>query len=92
MNLYTWLLSSVGPLVYRVLTVLGFGWISFSAVTAATTALKTQVINDMSSVGGITFQILSLAGIPEALSIILGALSSRAALQFVGNRLAKLPT
>lgn len=91
MNIYTWLLNTVGPIVYRVLTVLGFGWLSYTSVMQAVTVLKTQVITDLSSTSGITFQILSLAGVPEAVSIILGAVTSRATLQFVGQSLQRLP-
>lgn len=76
-TLAAWLISMVGPLVLRALTMLGIGVIAFTGVTAAVQGLIDMATSNWSSVPSDILALGSIAGIPQALGIICGAFVAR---------------
>jgi hypothetical protein len=77
MPLLSTLLTLAGPFALRVLTVLGLGTITFTGVTSSIQGLIDMAVINY---GGMSADILSLAGlagIPQALGIIAGAMTAR---------------
>jgi Protein of unknown function (DUF2523) len=76
----TWvsmLMGLAGPMVLRVLTVLGLGTVTFTGVV---TSLQSLIDLAVTNYGGMSADILALAGlagIPQALGIVAGALTAR---------------
>jgi cobalamin synthase len=76
----TWLVSLATPAVFGVLKALGFGFVTFAALTAA---LNVALDAARSSWGGVTgdlLGLLQLAGSGTAFSIIAGAMVARVAI------------
>lgn len=73
------LASAVGPLAKRVLTSLGFGIISFAAVTAALNTLIGYAQGAYNGMPMYAFAFLGLAGVGYGLGLIAAALVFRAA-------------
>jgi len=76
----TWLVSLAGPAVFTVLKALGFGFVTFAALT---TALGIALDSARSAWGGLTGDLLGLielAGASTAISIVAGALVTRVAI------------
>lgn len=90
-NMFVWLLAAVWPLAKQVLVSLGVGWITYEAVTALVDVLKGYVAAQIGSFNGTLLQLVSLSGCVEAVGIILGALTARAALTSMA-RLGKVTT
>jgi hypothetical protein len=80
MNLAAWLLSMAGPLVLRALTVLGLGTLTFTGVTASLQGLIDLAVSNWASLGADILALASLAGIPQSLGIITGAMTARVGL------------
>jgi len=76
----TWLASSAGAIAKRVLIALGIGTITYTGVDVAFNAMKDLVISNYSGFIGAGAQIASLAGIHEAIGILLAALAARVGL------------
>jgi len=64
----------------RILASLGIGFISMAAYGAAVTTLISVAKSNWSGIGGVTLQILSLAGAHIGFGIILGAVVVRVSL------------
>ena len=80
MNLWTFLLSAVGPLALRVIAALGISVLTFTGVD---TALESLIAQAQSSWGGMPADVLglaSVAGLPACLGLVAGAMSSRVAM------------
>lgn len=77
MNLGTWLLGLVGPLALRVLTTLGLGTVTFTGVTLAMQGLIDSATSNWASVAADVLALASIAGIPQALGLIAGAMVAR---------------
>ena len=90
-NVFAWLLAAALPIARKILVGLGIGWVTYESFGFLVTQLQNAVIGAWGQVGGVTFQILSLAGVPESLGIVLGGFSARAALMAVA-RLGKIAT
>lgn len=73
----TLLISLAGPMALRVLTVIGLGTITFTGVTASLQGLIDMAINNWSQVPGDILMLASLAGVPQAVGIICGAMTAR---------------
>jgi len=69
----------------KFLQLLGIGFLSYEGVTILTNSLIAQVQAAWGGLTGSALQILSLAGVPESLGIICGALVARASLVAVGK-------
>lgn len=77
-TLASFLLAIVGTLAGRVLLSLGIGWISYAGVTTALNAVRGQITAAW-SVSSPVFDMLFLAGMGQAVGILLAAFSVRAA-------------
>lgn len=77
MTLATWLLSMAGPLVLRVFTTLGLGVMTFTGVTASLQGLIDMATSNWASMGADILALASIAGLPQALGIICGAMTAR---------------
>ena len=65
----------------KVMASLGLGFISSASFVVVMNSLVTLVVDRFGSMVGAGFQLASLAGIPSAMGIILGAFVTRAAFQ-----------
>lgn len=84
-----WLFALIVPLAQKLLVGLGIGWVTFEAFNYLAVQLQGAVLSAWGQVGGVTFQILSLAGVPDALGIVLGGFTAKAAIAAVA-RLGKV--
>lgn len=76
-TLAAFLMSMAGPLVLRVLTMLGIGVFTFTGVTAAVQGLIDMATSNWGSLPSDILALASIAGIPQALGIITGAFVAR---------------
>lgn len=67
------LMAAAGPLVLRVLTLLGIGTMTFTGVTSALQGLIDMATSNWTSLPSDILALSSIAGIPQALGIIAGA-------------------
>jgi len=88
-TIYTWLLAALPSFVYRVLVLLGFSWVSYQSISTIVNSLKTYTQSKLDSVPSDILQLLSLIGLPEALSIMFGALLTRASWEAI-NKLQRI--
>lgn len=88
-TIYTWLLAALPGFVYRVLVLLGFSWVSYQSISTIVNSLKTYTQSKLDSVPSDILQLLSLIGLPEALSIMFGALLTRASWEAI-NKLQRI--
>lgn len=88
-NIFVWLLAAVWPLAKKVLVSLGIGWATYGGLSLIAGQIKTEVIAAWGGLGQASLQILTLAGVPQALGILLGALTAAATMTAV-NRLTKV--
>lgn len=91
LNVAGWLLALAVPLARKILVALGIGWLTYESFGFLVTQLQNAVLGAWGQVGGVTFQLLSLAGVPDSLGIILGGFAARAALMGVA-KLGKIAT
>lgn len=80
----TFLLGIAGTLAGRVLLALGFGFVSYAGISVALDSVRGHVVAAW-SVGGPIINIMFLAGLGEAVGIILAALAVRSALYGVSQ-------
>lgn len=73
----TWLLSMATPVVKRVMIALGLGTITYTGLDVAFGAVKASVIGSYGQMAADSAQIAAIAGVPQAIGIILGALGAR---------------
>lgn len=66
-----------GPVVKKALSALGIGVVSYAAINAALSAVTSAVQNSYGSMTGDVAGILGLAGIGQAIGILLGAMAAR---------------
>lgn len=79
----TFLASIAGPIAKRVLTALGFGLVSYAAISAALNAALSAAKSAWAGLSGFpeALAIIQIAGVNTYASIIAGALVARVALQ-----------
>ncbi len=90
MDLFEFILKSIWPWVKKVMTTLGIGIVTYEGVGEVGDQIRDQVIANFGLIGGNMLDILSLAGFPQAIGIILGAFAASLAMKVLG-RLAILP-
>lgn len=73
----SWLLTIAGPLVLRVFTLLGIGTITFTGVTSSLQGLIDMATSNWSSVAADVLALASIAGIPQCIGIVCGAMVAR---------------
>lgn len=79
----TWLVSLAGPAIKRALASLGIGLASYAALSVALNQAIGSAKAAWSGIGGDALSLIQLAGVPDAISIIVGALLARVAMQTV---------
>lgn len=77
MNLWTFLLGAAGPLALRVIAALGIGVVTFTGVDTAFQALVTQAQDSWTALPSAVVALASIAGVPQGLALIIGAMSAR---------------
>lgn len=80
MALAPWLLTLVAPLVLRALTVLGLGVVTFTGVTVAVQNLINVITTNWASLPADVLGLASVAGLPQCLGIVCGAITGKVAL------------
>ena len=76
----SWLLSIVGPLAVRVLSVLGLSVVTFTGVSTVVSDLIASAQSSWSALPSAVIGLASLAGVPVALGMVCGAMVARASL------------
>lgn len=71
------LMGMVGPMVLRALLTLGIGLMTFTGVAAALQGLIDIAVNNWASLGADILGLCGLAGIPQAIGIVCGAMVAR---------------
>lgn len=74
------LMGLAGPMLLRALTVVGVGTVTFTGVTQALEALITNMQSSWSALPAAMLALASIAGVPQALGIVVGAQVARVAL------------
>ena len=64
----------------RVLASLGMGFISYAAISTAVNSMVSSFASNWASVGGEGLQLISLAGIPTGIGILIGCIIARVSL------------
>lgn len=82
-TLASFLTAMAGPLARRVLVSLGFGIVSYAAVSALVNTMIASAKSAWSGLGGDVLSLIQLSGANTAISIICGAMVARVALQAV---------
>jgi len=72
--------GSIGPLVKRGLAAIGIGLITYTGLDVAFGSARDLVISNYGAMVGNTASLVSLAGVGQAIGIILGALAARVGL------------
>ncbi|MDD2744263.1 MAG: DUF2523 domain-containing protein [Rhodocyclaceae bacterium] len=85
MPLATWLIALAWPIAKKVLVSLGIGIVTYGGLQMIGAQISDAVLNAWGQLGGYALAILSLAGIPECIGIILGGINARIALIAVGK-------
>ena len=80
MNLWSWIIAAVAPIVIRVVVALGFTAVTFTGVTALSNQLITIAQNNWSTLPVSVLQIATLSGIPQSLGMIAAAYVARVGL------------
>jgi len=76
----TWLVSLAAPAARSLLKSLGFGFVTFAALTAALNTALSMAESAWGGLAGGVLGLIGLAGGPEAMGIIAGALVTRVAI------------
>lgn len=80
MSIWSFLLAAAGPIALRVLATVGAVVVSVVGVDAGVQALVARAQAGYASMPVEVLQLAALAGVPEGLGIVLGAVLGRAAL------------
>lgn len=80
MSIWSFLLAAAGPIALRVLATVGAVVVSVAGVDAGVQALVGRAQAGYASMPVEVLQLAALAGVPEGLGIMLGAVLGRAAL------------
>lgn len=80
MNIFSWLLTILGPLVVRVVVALGFTAVTYTGVTALVTSLVATAQSNWAALPTVVLQLAALSGIPQVMGMIFGAYMARVAM------------
>ena len=75
------LISVAGTLAGRALIALGFGMVSYTGITVALAAFKTDIISHFAGLSASTINVLGMLKVDVAISILFSALAARLVLQ-----------
>lgn len=81
----TFLAGAVGPLARKVLVHLGIGVVSYAAVKTVIVQLSSAVQGAMGGITGDVYALAAMAGIIDAVSIALAAVSVAVGIAFVSK-------
>lgn len=87
--MWNFLLGAVGPLAIRALTLIGFTAVTFTGVTALTDSLVSQAQTSWAGLPADVLALAAIAGLPQALGLVFGAMVARTAL-WVGSSASRL--
>lgn len=74
------LARAAGPIAKRVLVAIGIGTVTYQGLDVAFEAVKQNIISNYGQMSGNVADLVNLAGVGQAIGIILGALAARVAL------------
>lgn len=77
MNLWSFLIAAVGPLALRVIAALGMSVVTFAGVDTVLENLIKLAQDNWSQVPSDILGLCSVAGFPEGLGLICGAMTAR---------------
>lgn len=81
----TWLVSLAGPIIKKILITLGIGLVSYAALSVALNQAISSAKAAWGGLGGDSLGLIQLAGVPDAISIVVGAVLARVAMQSVNK-------
>lgn len=76
----TFLLGMAGPLIMRVLIAVGISTMTFTGVVTALQTLIDASVSNWASLPSDVLALSSIAGVPQALGIVAGAMTTRVAM------------
>lgn len=79
MPLAPWLISLVGPVIAKALVQLGLGAITYVGMAETLSYLLTTAKSSFLGIDPVYLQLLAVAGVPQGLGIISGAMVARIA-------------
>lgn len=84
------LASALPAIVARILVALGIGAVVYSGFDFILDQIMTQVVANLSAIGGITAQVIGLLNVDTAVNIILSAYSIRMTYKFSAGALKQV--
>lgn len=72
-----YLASVAGPIAKRAVMALGFGTVTYVGLDAALGVVKSNVISSWGAIPSGALAIMSMAGVSQAMGIVLGAIVAR---------------
>lgn len=87
--LWTFLITAIGPLIAEAFRILGVGIVTYIGSDLLIDQLEAKVVSMLSESPASVLQILSMAGLDEAMSIILSGLAIEASLRVTNGRRSK---
>lgn len=82
-TLAAFLLSITGSVAARALTALGFGFVSYAALTTLAGSAISHAQSSYNSISPVVLQLLNLGGVGQFLGILAAGLTTRAALMAI---------
>lgn len=80
MNIYTFIIGMLGPIVVRVVIALGFTAVTYTGITVLLESLVATAQANWSALPTTVLQLATLSGIPTVMGMIFGAYAARVAL------------
>lgn len=77
--------TSIGALVRKAMVAIGLGTITYAGLQAAFNSVQANVIANYGQLNGASLQIADLAGVGQAIGIILGALAARVGIAVISK-------
>lgn len=85
MNLTSWLIAMVGPVVAKILLTLGFSVVSIVGMDVVLDQIKALLLQHLQAVPAAALQVAMLAGVGEALGMLFGAIATKLVLWQMQN-------
>jgi len=77
--------ASIGALVKKAAVALGLGVLTFAGLQAAFDSAQSHVISAYGALAGVSLALADMAGVGQAIGIILGALAGRVGIAALGK-------
>jgi hypothetical protein len=88
-SFWAFLVAAAGPLVLRVLIMLGFASVSYTGMMALIEGLIASAQSSWSSLPSAVLGLVSLAGLPTAVGLLFGAMVTRTTI-WIGVKATRL--